>query len=164
MHKIQYASYYHTKDRIQMLLSLGDMVVRTFPPPKMFLVYQDGGFAGDDAGRLLERNNVDRKTEPTDLHASMVERHNVLIRKLLHTIEGQTILEGLPTTNEDIVSLACYAKNSMLEIGETHPIPAVRGMRPYVLPDVESSTFSSTDDMLGPENSVGRRSVRLREI
>ena len=90
--------------------------------------------------------------------------HNVLIRKLLHMIEGQTTLEGLPTTNEDIVSEACYAKNSMLEIGETHPIPAVRGMRPYVLPDFESSTFSSTDDMFGPENSVGRRSVRLREI
>ena len=52
----------------------------------------------------------------------------------------------------------------MLEIGETHPIPAVRGMRPSVLPDFESSTLSSTDDMLGPENSVGRGSVRLREI
>ena len=149
MHKIQYASYYNTKDRIQMLLSFGDMVVRTFPPPKTFLVYQDGGFAGDDAGRLLERNNVDRKTEPTDLLASMVERHNVLIRKLLHTIEGQTILEGLPTTNEDIVSEVCYAKNSMFEICETHPIFALRGMRPSVLPDFESSTYSSTDDMLG---------------
>ena len=164
MHKIQYASYYHTKDRMQMLLSFGDMAVRTFLPPKIFLVYQDGGFAGDDAGRLLERNNLDRKTKPTYLHASMVERHNFLIRKLLHIIEGQTTLEGLPTTNEDIVSEACYTKNSMLEIGETHPIPAVRGMRPYVLPDFESSTFSSTDDMLGPENSVGGRSVRLREI
>ena len=121
---------------------------RIFSPPKILLVYQEGGFAGDDAGQFLERNNVDRKTKPTDLHASMVERHNALVRTLLHTIEGQTTLEGLPSTDEDIVSEACYAKNNMLEIGGARPITAVLGITPSVLPDFESSTLSVTDDML----------------
>ena len=91
---------------------------RSFSPPKIFLVDQEGGIAGYDAGMYSERDNVDRKTKPTDLHASMVERHNALVRICLHTIEGQTILELLPITDEDIVSDACYAKNNMIEIGE----------------------------------------------
>ena len=52
----------------------------------------------------------------------------------------------------------------MLEIGGAHPITAVLGIRPSVLPDFESSTLSVTDDMLGPEDSIGRGSVILREI
>ena len=88
---------------------------------------QQGSLGSDDAGQFLAKCAVDRKPKPADLHATMVERHNGLIRQLLHNIEGQTTLEGLPVTDGDIVSEACYAKNNLLEIGGQHPIAAVFG-------------------------------------
>ena len=85
-----------------------------FQPPKVFIVDQEGSLGSDDAGQLLATYAVDRKPKPTDLHATMVERHHGLIRHLLHNIEGQSTLEGLPVTDADIVSKACYAKNNLL--------------------------------------------------
>ena len=56
---------------------------------------------------MLGGCGVHRQQKPTDMHAAMVERHNALVRKLLHSIDGQTSLEGLPVADQDIVSEAC---------------------------------------------------------
>ena len=65
--------------------------------------------------------------------AAMVKRHNALVRKLLHSIEGQTSREGLLVTGQDIASDACFAKNDMLEIGGVHPITAVLGIQLIII-------------------------------
>ena len=62
----------------------------------------------------MAKMGIDGKPKPTDLHATMVERHNAPARTLLHNVEGQTTLEGLAATNEDIVSETCYAENNKL--------------------------------------------------
>ena len=119
---------------------------KMFQPPKILIVDQEGGFDSYDAGIFLERCGVHRQQKPTDMHAAMVERHNALVRKLLHSIDSQTTLEGLPVTDQDIVSEACYAKNNMLEIGGAHPITAVLGIQPSILPDFENTSLSVRDD------------------
>ena len=86
-----------------------------FQPPKILIDDQEGGFDSYDAGIVLERCGVHRQQKPTDMHAAMVEIHNDLVGKLLHSFDGQTSLEGLPVTDQDIVSEACYAKNNMLK-------------------------------------------------
>ena len=40
----------------------------------------------------------------------------------------------------------------MLEIGGSHPIPAVLGIQPSILPDVENTSLSVRDDVLGDEH------------
>ena len=62
------------------------------------------------------------------------------------------------------VSAACYAKNNMLEIGGQHPITAVFGIHPSVLPDFETSSLAITDEQLSPDHAANRGSVRLRYI
>ena len=109
---------------------------KIFQPPKILIVDREGSLGSDDAGQFLATYAVDRKPKPADPHATMVKRHNGLIRQLLLNLEGQSTLEGLPVTDEDIVSEACYAKNNMLEIGGQHPITAVFGIHPSVLPDL----------------------------
>ena len=52
----------------------------------------------------------------------------------------------------------------MLEIGGVHPITAVLGNQPSILPDFENTSLSVRDDVLGDENAADRSSVRLREI
>ena len=47
-----------------------------------------------------------------------------------------------PVTDQDMVSEACYAKNNMLEIGGAHPITAVLGIQPSILPDFENTSLS----------------------
>ena len=123
---------------------------------------QEGSLGSYDAGQFLAKYAVDRKPKPTDLHATMVERHNGLIRQLLHNIEGLHILEGLPVTDEDIVVLACYAKNNMLDIGGQHPITAAFGIHPLVLPDFETTSLAITYEQLSPDRAANRGSVRLR--
>ena len=93
-------------------------------------------------------------------NAAMVERHNALVRQLLHRIDGQNSLEGLPVTDQDIVCEACYAKNNMLEIGGAPPITAVLGSQPSIL----NTSLSVRCDVLGEEHAADRNSVRLREI
>ena len=134
-----------------------------FQPPKVFIVDQYGSLGSDDAEQFLAKYAVDRKPKPTDLHATMVERHNGLIRQLLHNIEGQSALEGLPVTDEDIVSEAFYAKSNLLDIGGQHPITAVCGIHPSVLPDFETTSLAITDDQLSPDHAANCGSVRLRE-
>ena len=67
-------------------------------------------------------------------------------------------------TDEDIVFEACYAKNNMLDIGGQHPITAVCGIHPSVLPDSETPLLAITDEQLSPDHAANRGSVRLREI
>ena len=76
----------------------------------MSLVDQEGSLGSDDTGQVLAKYAVDEKPEATDLHATMVETHHDRKPKLLHSIEGQSTLEDLPVTDEDIMSEACYAK------------------------------------------------------
>ena len=77
-----------------------------FQPPKILIVDPKGGFNSYDAGTFLERCGVHGQQKLTDMHAARVERHNALVRKLLHAIDGQTSLEGLPVTDQVIVSEA----------------------------------------------------------
>ena len=79
---------------------------KMFQPPKILIVDQEGGFDSYDAGICLERCGVHRQQKPTDMHAAMVNRHNALVGKLLHSIGGQTSLKGLPVTDQEIVSEA----------------------------------------------------------
>lgn len=65
---------------------------------------------------------------------------------------------------DDVISEACYAKNNMLQIGGAHPITAVLGIAPSILPDFESTLVQSADDDLDETHAANRASVRLREI
>ena len=129
---------------------------KIFQPPKVLIVDQEGSFGSDDAGQYLAKSAVDRKPKPPDLHATMVERHNGLVRQLLHNIEGQSTLEGPPVTDEDIVSDACSATSSMLEVGGQHPILAVFGIHPLLLPDFETSSLAILGEQPSPDHAAHR--------
>ena len=137
---------------------------RVFQPPRLILADQEGALISDEAGIFLGKHDVQLRTKPTELHATMIERHNALLRRLLHIIDDQVEAEGLHITDEDIVAETCYAKSNMLEVGGAHPITAVLGIKPHVLPDFESSSLALTDDYLGSEFAASRGTVRLREI
>ena len=47
-------------------------------------------------------------------------------QQMLHSKNGQTTLEVLPLTDQDIDSEACYAKHNLLEVGGALPITAVQ--------------------------------------
>ena len=64
------------------------------------LVDQQGSLGSDEAGRFRAKMGIDWKLKPIDLHAPIVKRHNALVRRVLHNIEGRTTLEALSETDE----------------------------------------------------------------
>ena len=52
----------------------------------------------------------------------------------------------------------------MLEIGGQHPVTALFGINPSVLPDFETPSLAITDEQLSPNHAANQGSVRLREI
>ena len=124
-----------------------------------------------DTGLFLEKHDVHRKAKPTEQHATMVERHNSLVRRLLHVIYQQSTEEGLKVDVEDIIAETTYAKNNMLEIGGVHPITAVLGIKPKIMPDLEATENSKIHDLAtslpaDPDvsHAGNRQCMRLREL
>ena len=157
-------SFMKDKTTKSLCQALNQSWFRTFSPPQVILVDQEGGLASDSAGVFLERHGVSRKPKPTDLHASIVERHHQVVRDMLHKIEGQCEKEKLIVDDSDILSECCYAKNCMMNVGGFNPITSVLGIKPQVLPDSETTTLSVVDDMIGRLDDPNRACLRLREM
>ena len=98
------------KTPVEMCRTMNNCCFRVFQPPKLIRADQEGALISDEAGIFLGKHNVELRTKPTELHATMIERHNALLRKLLHIIDEQAEDEGLHIPDEDIVAESCYAK------------------------------------------------------
>ena len=77
---------------------------RMFEPPLAIMSDQESGIMSDMTAADFERCNTSRIPRPKDKHASVVERHNALVRDLLHKVSSQLDTEGIALESEDVVA------------------------------------------------------------
>jgi hypothetical protein len=85
----------------------------------------EGALCSEEASIMFERWACSIKPKPVGSHAYQVERHNALLRRQLDNIKAQCSLEGLSITDNEMLSEAMFAKNTMLIIHGVSPYKAV---------------------------------------
>ena len=66
-------------------------------------------------------------------HASLIERHNEILRQQLHICNEQATSDGLKVDFENILSESLFAKNCLLVLGGYTPYEALYGRTPPLL-------------------------------
>ena len=132
-----------------------------FGSPEVIMSDKEGGIASEIGSVWAERMRTSIRLKAVGQHASTVERHNALLRDVIHKILGQLQTENLEVGIEEFVASAVVAKNSMLEYGGHAPYTAVLGRISPVLQGLDETSVSALDDAApGP----ARHCSRLREI
>ena len=106
---------------------------KVFGNPTQLISDQEGGLAIEAVGQHLECIGIALKLRARDQHASMIERHNELLRRQVHLCDSQATTEGLRVNFEQVLSEAVYAKNILLNYGGHSPYEALFGRTPALL-------------------------------
>ena len=106
---------------------------KVFGNTTLLISDQEGGLAIEYVGQHLECIGVSLKLRARDQHASMIERHNELLRRQVHLCDSQATTEGLRVSFEQVLSEALYAKNILLTYGGHSPYEALFGRTPALL-------------------------------
>ena len=62
---------------------------------RILITDRESGLISEEVGQWLDRWQVDLKTKALGEHATMVERHHELLRRLIHRVESQLNDEGI---------------------------------------------------------------------
>ena len=123
---------------------------------------QESGLISEEAKLYLQRVGTELKEKGVNAHARLVEKHHDILRVTYFKIVLQAAEEGIQVTEEQALSLAITAKNSLFTVGNSTPMQAVFGRQSPLLPNLDTSPAGLEDESGGTDgHSRGRH--RLRE-
>ena len=129
--------------------------VNQFGPPGVMISDQEGGL-NEMAGAFLEQLGVKLDLRARGQHAGIVERHNDILRKQIHLIDGQAVADGLAVSFEDVLTEAVYSKNVLCQYGGFTPYEALYGRTPPL--------FNVWDDNQDDNHPMKLREIALRSM
>lgn len=103
--------------------------ITQFGPPSTLISDQEGGL-NEVAGAFLEQLGVKLDLRARGQHAGIVQRHNAILRKQVHLVDGQAVADGLQVSFEDVLAEAVYSKNVLCQYGGFTPYEALYGRTP----------------------------------
>ena len=123
---------------------------RVHGPPDVLEGDQEGGWArAHEAKTWMARWGTSFSPRAKNQHAWVVERHNEILRKLLHAISSQLKEEKIKVASECILSEALLANNIIISANGTSPYNALYGRVPRMLIDVQQVEGATVDDTTG---------------
>jgi hypothetical protein len=153
-----------SKEEIELTIRISTCWIAIFGPMQTLVLDEEGGMRGRCALDWAEANNIGLKYKAPRQKAWLVERHNELLRRGLHTTETQMVKEGIVLPFPVILSIVLFAKNSLTVINDSTPYQAVMGRQPSILPPLEGGYNGSlVDDQSRPESDC-RGVSRTREL
>ena len=99
---------------------------------------------------------------PEASKAQTVERHNELLRRVLHSVSAQLAEDGVGISPRCIVAKNVFAKNGMLSIQGDSSYQELPGRQPPTLLDFEPADATALADAVNCEPGVGCHTHRLR--
>jgi len=147
----------------EILQSLDKIWIRPYGAPTVIETDQEGGLISDEAKVHFGRIGTELKVKGVDAHVQMAEKHQDLLRQTFLRIFAQAQQEGIPITNDNCLTVALTAKNSLFTVGDVSPMMAVFGRQSPILPRVDGPVTNLDDTHTGPE-LLSRGRIRLQEI
>ena len=121
------------RERTTLLQSMQAMWFGPLGFPEEIVSDEEGGVNTEGMARDLELRGVKLTLRAPEQHAGIVERHNELLRRQIHLMEGQTTADGLRVDFDMILSEALFAKNCLFTCGGLSPYEALYGRTPGLL-------------------------------
>ena len=91
-----------------------------------------------------------------------MERHNALLRDMLHKVGDQVNQDGLGIPDRIVLAECLFAKNCMISIHGVSPYQGLFGKQPAVLNAFEPASHTALDDNADGTEGVSRHIHRLR--
>ena len=141
------------------------MWIRPYGPPTKLESDQEGGLTTDTAKIYLGRLGTELVLKGVGAHTRMLDKHIDMLRQMFLRLVTQAAEEGLPATQDHLLTCALTAKNALFTVGDTTPMQAVFGKQPAVLPNIEQCTAQLDDRTGGPDMiSRGRHRFRILAV
>ncbi|CAE7314416.1 RE2, partial [Symbiodinium necroappetens] len=119
-----------SRETNDILTALQEAWVSLFGPPSTIVADQEGALSGVAGGAWMSHRDIKYVPKAKYAHASVVERHNALLRRQAHLLLEQSNEDGLRVPFSAILAEAVFAKNTLLRINNFTPYEAVLGRTP----------------------------------
>ena len=119
-----------SRETNDILTALQEAWVSLFGPPSTIVADQEGALSGAAGGAWMSHRDIKYVPKAKYAHASVVERHNALLRRQVHLLLEQSNEDGLRVPFSAILAEAVFAKNALLRINNFTPYEAVLGRTP----------------------------------
>ena len=97
--------------------------IRPYGPMRVLIADGESGLASEETAQWLDRVNVELKTKAPGEHATMVERHHELLRRIILRTEAQVKEEGITVPFSVIIAECVLAKNTLTAVAGQTPGP-----------------------------------------
>ena len=101
---------------------------------------RERGLDSDTGRQWADRWGSELNLRPNGAHATLVEKHNDLIRRQLHFIDSQLKRDNVVVTKQSIVDEAQLAHNCLISVENETPYKAVFGRTPNLIADLEPAS------------------------
>ena len=139
--------------------------VRYFGPPRTIVSDQEGAVISDLISRACETFEIDRDLQGSEGHTKtgLAERRLGIVKLGALKLWAQTQKQGLRISQDDCVSEACSATNSVLVYNACSPNQALLGYEPRDLYTIDNQSLGASTDALSsaPDNVESRVRARL---
>ncbi|CAE7553108.1 RE1, partial [Symbiodinium sp. CCMP2456] len=143
-----------------------------FGPPAQLVMDQETSLMGHEAGRELERFNVERVPKGTTAGpaghqhtgAGLVERHVGLMEITMMKLEAELDRQGIAITIGDLAKEAAMAHNISLNYGGATPSMCVFGVIPRPFYQDDSTGISTAVGALQTDVAPLEKVIRVRQM
>ncbi|CAE7711800.1 unnamed protein product, partial [Symbiodinium sp. CCMP2456] len=119
-----------SRETDDILTALQEAWISLFGPPSVIVADQEGALSGVAGGAWMSHRDIKYVPKAKYAHASVVERHNALLRRQVHLLLEQSNEDGLRVPFSAVLAEAVFAKNALLRINNFTPYEAVLGRTP----------------------------------
>ena len=124
---------------------------------------KEGAIVSDAGALWADRWGIQLDPRPITAHARMIERHNKILRDVLHRISGQLEEDQVEVPDEVIVAEAMMVKNCTISVHGHTPQVALLGRQPALLQTLEPESTALAEDGSGIAG-ISKHIHRLREV
>ena len=119
-----------SKEADELITALHKIWIVVFGPPATIISDQEQGIVSDASRAWMSRRDIRFIQHARYQHATMVERHNALLRRQILIMLDQTLEDGVRISFDAVLCESISAKNALLRIGGSTPYEAVLGRTP----------------------------------
>ena len=102
-----------SKEEEDLCSTISQIWIAIHGPMGVLVSDEESGLQGRCASDWAEANSMNLKPKAPRQEAQIVERHNALLRHVIHIVEEQLIKEGIHITFEQVLSICVFMKNAL---------------------------------------------------
>ena len=136
-----------SKEEEELCSKISQIWLAVHGPMEVLVSDEEGGLTGRCATEWADANSINLKPKAPRQEAHMVERHNALLRTIIHHVEEQLEREGIHVPFEQVLSICIFMKNALTVIDGCTPYNALYGRQPALLPPLEGGHIGAIVDL-----------------